>query len=283
MAGHMTGKELVSLMRKHQVTIKDLSKPMGITMKRIRQVREVGLGDANAVRDWVQMVTGQDPGEPRGNFLELGVCPQVGKTVWVLVNVPGDVNCHPVPGVVDRVDKGGAVGLGCTYLSVTTAAGTKRVCIDSTYTHRPELRDTQDAYGILKKWVVPSAEEESKRRGFQQEGRAPDRGGALPGERDDRLADRGGEVRRAGRHSGGIRRVRAGAGPGLRPRAVRRDLAGHLAGDREREPAVPEARDPVRMFTTAPVDYDGFGTRTVAMRGLGRRPGAARGRGAASA
>lgn len=58
----MTGKELFRLMRKHRVTIRELKARTGITLKRIRQVRESGLADANAVRDWVQAITGRDPG-----------------------------------------------------------------------------------------------------------------------------------------------------------------------------------------------------------------------------
>jgi hypothetical protein len=59
----MTGKEITSLMRKHKVTIAVLAKGMGITMKRVREVRAQGLADANATRDWVQAITGKDPGE----------------------------------------------------------------------------------------------------------------------------------------------------------------------------------------------------------------------------
>lgn len=58
----LKGKELISLMRKHKVTIKRLSFRMGLPMKRIREVRAVGLNDALAVRDWIQAVTGEDPG-----------------------------------------------------------------------------------------------------------------------------------------------------------------------------------------------------------------------------
>ena len=59
----MTGKEIVALMRKNKVTIKALAQRLGMSMKRVREVREAGLEDANAVRDWVQAVTGQDPGQ----------------------------------------------------------------------------------------------------------------------------------------------------------------------------------------------------------------------------
>lgn len=57
----MTGKEIAALMRQHKVTIKDLAKRMGVTEKRIKEVRKDGLSDANTERDWVQSITGKDP------------------------------------------------------------------------------------------------------------------------------------------------------------------------------------------------------------------------------
>jgi hypothetical protein len=62
----MTGKQIQSLMRQHHVTIAELSKRMQIIQKRIREVREQGLTDANTVRDWVQGITGADPGPIAG-------------------------------------------------------------------------------------------------------------------------------------------------------------------------------------------------------------------------
>lgn len=58
----LDGRELGRLMRRHGVTIRELSKRSGITQRRIREVRESGLDDAGAVRDWVEHVTGKDPG-----------------------------------------------------------------------------------------------------------------------------------------------------------------------------------------------------------------------------
>jgi hypothetical protein len=49
-------------MRRHHVTIRELSARMDITMKRIREVRRAGLHDPNAIRDWIEAITGQDPG-----------------------------------------------------------------------------------------------------------------------------------------------------------------------------------------------------------------------------
>ena len=61
-AAPMSGDEIRSLMRRSHVTIRELAKRIGITMKRIRDVRATGLGDANAIRDWVEAITGKDPG-----------------------------------------------------------------------------------------------------------------------------------------------------------------------------------------------------------------------------
>ena len=61
MTTKLTGKQLSTLMRRHRVTIRELSKRMGITMKRIREVRRDGLDNPGVVRDWVQGILGRDP------------------------------------------------------------------------------------------------------------------------------------------------------------------------------------------------------------------------------
>lgn len=58
----LSGSELVDLMRQHKITISKLAQRMGITQKRIRQVRKSGLSDPLAIRDWIQGITGEDPG-----------------------------------------------------------------------------------------------------------------------------------------------------------------------------------------------------------------------------
>jgi hypothetical protein len=58
----VTGAYLKRLMRGWHVTIRELSKRLGVSMKRIREVRETGLNDLTTVRDWIQAVTGYDPG-----------------------------------------------------------------------------------------------------------------------------------------------------------------------------------------------------------------------------
>lgn len=59
---NLSGDELCRLMRKHKKTIKQLSFLLGITCKRIREVRAKGLDDPLAVRDWLERITGEDPG-----------------------------------------------------------------------------------------------------------------------------------------------------------------------------------------------------------------------------
>jgi len=59
---YITGKQVASLMRRHKVTIRELSARMGITQKRIRYVRERGLDCPHTTRDWIEAITGQDPG-----------------------------------------------------------------------------------------------------------------------------------------------------------------------------------------------------------------------------
>jgi hypothetical protein len=58
----MEGKEVQRLMRKYRVTIRELSQRMGITQKRIRLRREIGLEGRELIRDWVQGIIGADPG-----------------------------------------------------------------------------------------------------------------------------------------------------------------------------------------------------------------------------
>lgn len=58
----MSGKELVRLMRANKVTIRELSRRIGITQIRIRWRRANGIPEAGTRRDWVQAITGRDPG-----------------------------------------------------------------------------------------------------------------------------------------------------------------------------------------------------------------------------
>ena len=58
----MSGTEIKRMMRAHGMTIRELSRVMDITIKRIRFVRENGIADKNIVRDWIEGITGADPG-----------------------------------------------------------------------------------------------------------------------------------------------------------------------------------------------------------------------------
>ncbi len=58
----LSGIEVKALMRRHRKTIEELSFRMGITQKRLREVREKGLHDVYALRDWLEAVTGEDVG-----------------------------------------------------------------------------------------------------------------------------------------------------------------------------------------------------------------------------
>jgi len=58
----LSGPEIMRLMRRHRTTIAELAATMGITRKRIREVRERGLDHPGLVRDWLQAITGCDLG-----------------------------------------------------------------------------------------------------------------------------------------------------------------------------------------------------------------------------
>ena len=50
------------LMRRHRVTIRGLSLRMGIPQYRVRAAREFGPIDCNSARDFIEAITGSDPG-----------------------------------------------------------------------------------------------------------------------------------------------------------------------------------------------------------------------------
>jgi len=62
----LSGREIIKLMRQNHVTIRELSSRMQITMKRIREVRRDGLCHPGVIRDWVEHITGEDPGPIAG-------------------------------------------------------------------------------------------------------------------------------------------------------------------------------------------------------------------------
>ena len=76
----MTGPTLSGLMRRHKVTIRMLAQRLAIPMTRVRRRRLQGLEEPHVVRDWVQAITGVDPGlleEPVD--LDDDACPSCGR------------------------------------------------------------------------------------------------------------------------------------------------------------------------------------------------------------
>jgi len=59
---YLTGPTVCRLMRRYRLTIRALAQRMDLPMTRIRQVRTSGLTDRHAARDWLEAITGQDPG-----------------------------------------------------------------------------------------------------------------------------------------------------------------------------------------------------------------------------
>jgi len=58
----LSGRDLRTLMRRHRVTIRLLAQRMDIPMTRVRYRRLHGIEDWPLMRDWVQAITGVDPG-----------------------------------------------------------------------------------------------------------------------------------------------------------------------------------------------------------------------------
>lgn len=99
----MTGKQLISLMRRHAVTIRELKARTGITLQRIRQVCKSGLTEPNAVRDWVQAITGTDPGPIRFDDFS-GVTPMTYSVkATVSQEVADFMGLSEIPGLLEIV------------------------------------------------------------------------------------------------------------------------------------------------------------------------------------
>lgn len=54
----LTGLEVVHLMRKHKLTIRQLAAKMNITQVRVREVRSKGVTGQLYVMDWLEGITG---------------------------------------------------------------------------------------------------------------------------------------------------------------------------------------------------------------------------------
>ena len=59
----LTGSMIVKLMRQHKITMREIKDANGITLKRIREVREKGV-KGFAAEEWFKLITGKwpDPG-----------------------------------------------------------------------------------------------------------------------------------------------------------------------------------------------------------------------------
>jgi hypothetical protein len=58
----LSGYDLCTLMRRHRVTIRMLAQRLALPMTRVRYRRRHGIEEWNVIRDWVQAITGADPG-----------------------------------------------------------------------------------------------------------------------------------------------------------------------------------------------------------------------------
>jgi 1,2-phenylacetyl-CoA epoxidase PaaB subunit len=58
----LNSRDLCRLMRRHQVTIRALAQRMDIPMTRVRYRRQHGIAEWHILRDWLEAITGVDPG-----------------------------------------------------------------------------------------------------------------------------------------------------------------------------------------------------------------------------
>jgi hypothetical protein len=60
---YLSGPTLRRVMRRHYVTIRILAQRLAISMKQVRSCRQCGIADRHVARDWLEAITGQDPGQ----------------------------------------------------------------------------------------------------------------------------------------------------------------------------------------------------------------------------
>ncbi len=73
-AATLAGSDVVRLMRRSEVTIDQLAFRLGVPPSRVRHVRRQGLQDSLVVRDWLEAITGEDPGPLPERFRITHVC-----------------------------------------------------------------------------------------------------------------------------------------------------------------------------------------------------------------
>jgi hypothetical protein len=59
---YVPGPTLCRLMCRQHVTIRCLAQRLAISMTRVRFCRQYGIDDRHVARDWLEAMTGQDPG-----------------------------------------------------------------------------------------------------------------------------------------------------------------------------------------------------------------------------
>lgn len=97
----LSGPDIRTMMRRNKVTIKELSKRTQFTQKRVRQVRNYGLKDAYAIRDWVQAITGTDP----GNYLLIPSYIKESKSTLPEPRIPRPRAVRPSPFRLDATEQ----------------------------------------------------------------------------------------------------------------------------------------------------------------------------------
>ena len=70
----LTGQDITRLMRRHHVTIRQLAGRIHATRVRIREIRAQGIDNHHVARDWIEAITGTDPGAlvPNQHFDTIG-------------------------------------------------------------------------------------------------------------------------------------------------------------------------------------------------------------------